>query len=598
MPRESATGHLSLAPQAMNRPTGGQPLLRFLFPALTSCALACATALFVDPSPASAIIVGESSLLQSRLIGPSFADQELLDEAWRRGDFDRSQGMLLPSDRAEALRFLSYSPLASAVFASRSLNSGNTVPPASATAAARGATNAPSDTRVQTPYDTSFPLGFSASTDVKILGFAANPQRQLLPIYQDVREGELVDPAWRARVGFWLDSGLLENLSAHLRFVFDSEGKNDTHNRTRDFSQLGASNNLDEAYLRYHRPASRWSVTLGRRFLDWGPGRLGSLILSTTAPAPDLIQGEIRLGKHRLQAFAGQISSETLFVTRTLGDSLSDGRTQFQEQASIQRTFYGHRIDFSLWSWGRLALSETAIVASEGGGFDLKYANPVSIYVATQVESGSGDQKEVNIFHQLDGEAWWKGWHLYGAFVVDDLQVDSAGRKKWPDQLAGSAGLDRNLGRRAMVSYEYRRLGSWTYLHRGSGTDAQHFERPLGAPEGPDMERHSLLLSWRPNDATRLWVSGERRRRGINRLWTAENREGHVGEPFPRPPVEKRWIAQAGAQWQLSPWMKAELQLGWQSIEHVDNTDRDEDIFEVRGFIHLFSPSFGWLMGT
>jgi len=527
-------------------------------------------ALSAGVAPAPAVTLGDRVFRDSRVLGPAFDDLGLLDELHRRGAFDRSLSTLPARDREQALRRLTASAYAPMLFTPWA----DSPPPRGSSAS---------------------PRGFSASVDLDLLAFAADPPRQLHPIFEDVRDGDAVDPAWRSRVGFWLDAGLLENLSGHLRFVFDSEGTNDPHNRTRDFSQLGASNNLDEAYLRYR--TGRFSLTLGRRFLDWGPDRLGSLILSTTAPAPDLVQGEIRLGKHRLQAFAGQISTETVWVTRSLADSLPGGATRLQMQSSLRRSFYGHRIDFTLWRWGRLGLSETAVVASEAGGFDLKYLNPVSIYAVVQIESGSGDQKEVNVFHQVDAEAWWRGWHLYGAFLVDDLQIDSQGRKKWPDQLAGSIGLDRTLGPRGMVSYEYRRLGSWTYLHRGLGTDAQHFERPLGAPEGPDTDRHFLRLSWRPSPRTLLWISGERRRRGINRLWTTESREGHVGEPFPRPPVEKRWIAEGGATWQLPPWVRAELTVGWQSIEHVDNTERDEDIFELRAFVHLYSPAFAWLVG-
>ncbi len=561
-PRASMTGHHGAPGFGKPQPWALHSTVLLLFVILTAAGI-------LRTDNARAVDLDETGLLDSRVLTPAFLDRELLDEAWRRGDLDRSQAVLFPRDRGDALHLLSASPWKASLF-----------------------------NPISWPHApvATFPLGFSASADVKILGFAANPPRQLHPLYQDVRSGDLVDPAWRIRVGFWLDTRLTGGLSGHLRFVFDSEGMNDPHNRTRDFSQLGASNNLDEAYLRYQ--SRKVSVTLGRRFLDWGPDRFGSLILSSTAPAVDMIHGEIRLGKHRLQAFAGQLSDETVWARRVLGDSLPGGDTTFQEQADLRRTLYGHRIDFSLWSWGRLGLSETAVVATEAGGFDLKYANPVSIYAVTQTEDGSGDQTEVNVFHQIDGEAWWRGWHLYGAFLVDDLQIDAEGREKWPDQLAGSVGLDRTLGRRALLSYEYRRLGSWTYLHRGLGTDAQHFERPLGAPEGPDTDRHVVLASWRPSDSTRLWICGERRRRGINRLWTDESRLGHVDEPFPRPPVEKRWIASAGASWRLPPWMRAELQLGWQSVENVDNTDEREDILEVRGYVQLFSPVFAWLMGN
>ncbi len=520
----------------------------FLFPLVLLYPLVLFCALALHPGTTHAAQWNDRSLIGSRILSPDFLGNEKLDEAWRRGDFDRSTSLLPPRDYAEATR--RFPTLAQVL--------------GSATAPARTAKD-------------SIPLGFSAQSDLKILAFGANPPRQLEPIFLNVREGEAVDPAWRARLGFWLDSGLAKGLSAHLRFVFDGEGKNDTHNRTRDYTQLGASNNLDEAYLRYK--TGRAAFTLGRRFLQWGPERLGSIVLSSTAPAPDLVQAEIDLGKHRLQAFAGQLSTELV------------------DSTNYHRSLYGHRIDFSLGSFGRLGLSELAVVSDRAGGFDLKYLNPVSLYVVAQTEKGSSDQKTVNIFHSIDGEFWWKSWHPYGAFLVDDLQIDASARKKWPHQLALAIGVDRALGPRFLASYEYRRIGSWTYLHRGLGTDAQHFERPLGAPEGPDTDRHFLQLSYTATKNTRLWIAGEHWRRGVNRLSTEESREGHAGEPYPRPPLETRWVLEAGAQWELAQRARARLQLAWHSIDGVNNTTQNLEVVELRAYLQLFTPPLAWLLG-
>jgi hypothetical protein len=330
--------------------------------------------------------------------------------------------------------------------------------------------------------------------------------------------------------------------------------------------------------LRYR--TGRAAFTLGRRFLEWGPERLGSLILSSTAPAPDLVQAEIDLGKHRFQAFAGQLSTELV------------------DSTNYHRSLYGHRIDFSLGSRARLGLSELAVVSDRAGGFDLKYLNPVSLYVVAQTEKGSSDQKTVNIFHSIDAELWWNHWHPYGAFLVDDLQIDASARKKWPHQLALAVGMDRALGRRFLASYEYRRIGSWTYLHRGLGTDAQHFERPLGAPEGPDTDRHFLQLSYTATKNTRLWIATEHWRRGVNRLSTEESREGHAGEPYPRPPLEKRWVLSAGVQWELAQRARASLQLAWHSIDGVNNTTQNLDVVELRAYLQLFTPPLAWLLGS
>jgi hypothetical protein len=427
------------------------------------------------------------------------------------------------------------------------------------------------------------------AADVAVLAFAARPPRQLEPLFLDVRADGSVDPAWRLRAGVWADAGLATGLSAHLRFVVDTEGTNNPWNRTVDLRPLGASHDLDEAYLRYRVGSA--SFVLGRRFLQWGPD---GLLLSTGAPALDLLQGSVDLGPHRLQAFVATLTpvgeSRTVLVDPEGGITLEEG-------FPLERNLYGHRLDLSLGSFGRLGLSELALVARRQGGFQLKYLNPVSPHVLTQIENDGGDPERVNVLHQVDGETWFGPWHLHGALLVDDLQVDGKQSRVWPDQLAWSVGADRSLaGGRAVLSYSYRRLGSWTFLHRAPGLDVEHYGRPLAAPEGPDLDRHRLGIRLQSSARWALTGGVERRRRGENRLWTMDSREGHAGEPFPRGRVERRWILEMGVRWHRPPWLQARLDLAWHAIENVNNADLDEEILEVRASIRLYGPALSWLL--
>ena len=426
-------------------------------------------------------------------------------------------------------------------------------------------------------------LGAGLQPRLRVLGQHTDPAWQLRPLFLDHRSGDAVDPAWRWRTGLVGRATLHEKITAGVHFTFDSRGDNDPLNRTRSFVQLDASNNFDAAWIRADLGAG--ALTLGRVPMGWGPERLGGLLLSPTAPAPDMIHGLLRWGPHRLQSFAGQLSSEGF------------------DEVVHRRWLYGHRADFFfLDARLRLALSETAVVSGPNESLDLRYLNPIPLWVQIQVETDGNDATQVNVIDMVDGEfvqslgAWTSRW--YGSLAVDDVQIHPDGRDRSPDQIAWSSGLD--LSRAAwLLGYEYRRIGTWTYLHRGDGTEHSTYQRPLGAPEGPDTDRHHLQIELRSGAHARWWVEGERRRRGEHRITTETTRDGNVGLPFPSGTVEKSWIGAVGVEWAMHferrGTAKAALRAALHSIENLNHeAGRDEDVWELRLVLDLGAPLAWW----
>jgi hypothetical protein len=531
-----------------------------------------------------------ASLSAQRWIVATDPEYDLLREAYRAGGDARGPGSGVPLSREEA------AGLAGAQMAAvprwhdlaRWLGvplAGEATPPAGEAGQQGDAQRALGGRR----KGDEPPLGLLLTPQVQVLGFAADPHRQLQPLFLDVRGSEAADPAVRLRAGLAADARLLPSLSACVQFYFDSAGRNDSHTRTREFATLNSSNDVEQAYLRY--ASRRWSVVLGRTWLSFGPERLGGLILSNEAPALDMIHGELRLGHHRLQAFAAQLSSDTV-VRRIVAAGAAGASDTLQTTESLGRYLYGHRLDLFLSRSLRVGLSETAVVSEVGRGPQLKYLNPVLFYAQAQVEHDNNPSNEVNVFNGVDADVFVRPAHVYGELVVDDLQLDRQQRKRWPDQLAWAVGADfPSTGASAwLIGYEYRRIGSWTYLHPGPGVDAQQFDRPLGSPEGPDTDRHDLRVALRPAPGWLCWVEGERRRRGENRLWTEQTREGHALEPFPRGRVERRWVLSGGAQRTLAPYGQLGIALAWHSIEQVNNTQDRLDVLELRASLTLRAP--------
>jgi hypothetical protein len=422
--------------------------------------------------------------------------------------------------------------------------------------------------------------GISFQPRLRYSLYSADPPLQMWPIYLNPRGDSDLDDPHRFELDTELNARLHANWTAQFLLRFDSDGRNQLLNRTRQFGQVGASNNIDTAYLRYQNGFAEFNI--GRMPLRWGPLRHGGMMLSGIGPVPDALHGAIEIGAHRFEAFAGQLSSE-----------------RDAENEILRRYLYGHRATLHFGqrhgTYWTIGISELAVVSGRSESVSLRYINPVQFYTQAQTEFDGDAATRVNALASADVELSLGGRaQFYGSLIVDDFQVNSEPRDRWPDQLAWALGGEWHpQQRRWSLGYEYRHVGSWTYLHRGEGTTIRSFFRPIGAPEGPDTERHILQLTRRSaggpweNARWAVWIGGELRRRGENRLWTTESREGNVGT-FPRGIVESRRIASAGARLRLGRDVNAQLHLDYQDIKQLKNVDdADEQVLSVRLSLQL-----------
>lgn len=408
-------------------------------------------------------------------------------------------------------------------------------------------------------------IAFQPWAGIRLWG--SDPPRQFLLPHLDPREAA-VDDAVAVELGFELDLSLLPSLSAHADFRFDSSPAGDPWRRTREFDPLGAANNLDQAWLQY---SARWGqLVLGRKALDWGLPRGDGLALSGHAPPMDLALARIEMGPHWLGAFAGQ---------------LSDGA------GGQLRYLYGHRVQLRLGACS-VGLSEFAVVADEG--LQLRWLNPMNFYAQVQAEGDGAAGPRSNVLHSID-----LGWKvsqrlsLYGEFAVDDLQLDREARREKPDQLAWRAGgiLQPPVGHE--LGYEYRRVGSWTYVHKGEGTNWQSFGVPLGAAEGPDGDMHKLWWHSRLPAEIQAQLELRLRRRGGVRIDSDEDPRGHAGEAFPSAPAEDWQQAFLELRRPFTRRVQATLGVAWHSIDRDGQTR--EEVREGWLALRIEGTTWGWL---
>ena len=120
------------------------------------------------------------------------------------------------------------------------------------------------------------------------------------------------------------------------------------------------------------------------------------------------------------------------------------------------------------------------------------------------------------------------------------------------------------------------------------------YTRPA-APEGPDTDLHNLRIENRLRPSFLVWVEGELRRRGINRITTEDSRLGQAGIDFPRGNDERRVTVWLGGRLDVGPRVRARLRLGLHEVRDVNNVrGEDETIFEGQLILDLRAPPVGF----
>jgi hypothetical protein len=235
----------------------------------------------------------------------------------------------------------------------------------------------------------------------------------------------------------------------------------------------------------------------------------------------------------------------------------ADGLPTGTPSQRIHRFLAAHALTARLTPSWEITLGETALLTRRGGGVNLAFVNPVTIYVVAENDSAAaGDARDENNLTAFAATRFVQGRAtVEGELVIDDIQIDAADRENIPHQLAWrlATTLAVPIGRPASVGLEYRRVGSYTYLRDLYSLVYQMYDVPIGSELGPDSDMLRASGEVWPNGRMRLNGAISRWRQGAQRIFDrpSEGAFGHAGEPFPsvtpeRPAPIEAWIAQGG----------------------------------------------------
>jgi hypothetical protein len=372
-------------------------------------------------------------------------------------------------------------------------------------------------------------------------------EREFRPLFAGTRPDSLGDPSFvgrvRGRVGW--NGG--ENVAAVLEGYAQTDRRNDPTLRGRGFRQSDAVVDISEAYLT--AKVGPLTALLGRGWEAWLGGGRESLALSAVGPPMDRLALRAKWTRFEARGIFASIDD----VVLTDADGLATGTPPQR----VHRFFAAHALTARITPKWEVTLGETALLTRRGGGVDLAFVNPVTLYVVAENDSArAGDASDENNLTAFAATRVVHGRATFeGELVIDDIQIDAADRENLPHQLAWrlATTLAVPLGPPASIGVEYRRVGSYTYLRDLYAHVYQQYDVPIGSELGPDADMLRASGELWPNGRMRLMGAIVRWRQGAQRIFDrpSEGAFGHAGEPFPsvtpeRPSPVAAWIAQGG----------------------------------------------------
>ena len=382
-------------------------------------------------------------------------------------------------------------------------------------------------------------------------------------------------------VGFQSGRGL----AAGVRFRLDTDGA-----LVPDFNgrawRSGSTGDTKNAYVLLQLGAA--DVFLGRDDLRWGASDNGTLLLSGYAPAMDQAGLRLRLGPVTASTFFGNLDDMTLSAptAQAPGDTLPAGTL-------IRRHITGHRIRWQVNRYVAVGAAEVVVYGGKDRGAEAEYLIPVSIYYATQWNSGKND----NILGAFTLELRPKSdMEVYGELLVDDFQIDnkSPGDKEpfeggflLGQRLYNPLGLDGSMLRvewARVEPYTFNQVLPWNrYLYKG---------QPLGFPLGPDAQSLDFEFRYWMSEQVTWSLFYRHEERGATRVgdpWPVPVSGPTDTEPFPEfdhvPTGVVQQRSRIATEFWIHPRPGSDLRLSGghiavRNVENVRDADESEWFFE------------------
>ncbi|MBI4428805.1 MAG: hypothetical protein HY562_06770 [Ignavibacteriales bacterium] len=306
----------------------------------------------------------------------------------------------------------------------------------------------------------------------------------------------------------------------------DSEERFDvTQGETR--STVGSTVFIDQATGYLAANLGPLTVFLGRTTVSWGSGIQERLGLSLANEPMDQIRLSLDFRNFRFSYFHANLQGP-----------------------GSPRFLAGHRLDVLLGGGVQLGAYETIVYA--GRGAELSYLNPLLLYHFMEHQLGDRDNNTLGI----DATAFLApGFRVFTEVFVDDLSLDYSLSTFWGNKLAGSVGFHwaQPFEFRTLEFFAtYTRVDPFVYTHTDSLNVYSHYGTSIGSRIGPNAERYSFSLLWRPEKDFFLDLAYAYTRNGKGSLFSPHRPEDGEQKNFLAGTLELRHTIAVQLRYQFS----------------------------------------------
>ncbi len=248
-------------------------------------------------------------------------------------------------------------------------------------------------------------------------------------------------------------------------------------------------------------------IKIGKDRFNWGPLRLGGLMLSDYNPGLKMLGQEYTLGDFKLTGLISQLNN--VFRTDVLPPNMVITKKRFYSASRLeyQRSRFG------------LGLSQSILYSGENQEFELQYLVPFYPFYYGMNTTAHAPGYSDNNMGALD---YWiifrQGIKIYGEILIDEFQIETdAYSQSVQNNYALMQGFICRLPYGFEISGEGGRISSFVYNHYG-GPSVRYLtgQAFLGSPLGPDQNFLWLQGMFHGNEFWRLSMdfwhrqSGER----------------------------------------------------------------------------------------
>lgn len=314
-------------------------------------------------------------------------------------------------------------------------------------------------------------------------------------------------------------------------------------------------------------------LRFGKDRFNWGPLKLGGLLVSDYNQGYNMLYQKYTLGPFVLEGFSTQLNN-TPWQEKG-GPSIPDS------VAVYKRYFSASRLELYREYWG-VAVGQSIVYSGENRSFEIPYLLPFYPYHYGQLSVWREGNRNENTFGALDFYARFirKQLTLYGEILIDDFQGETDSVSQSVQNAIGYMfGAELEIGDTWHAFVEGGKINSFVYNHvAGSRLRYQSEHSFIGSPLGPDQVLawgkvgRKLLQPW--HLSAMFWVRGSGER-GVELTYDSDLLRTTRDDPVPYGTVE----------WENLLWLRNELSvfrvgicldggvLWYRNRDHIDGND-------------------------